>query len=165
MRGESYAVGGGVSCRVPVRDGGGWLVSGRRGYLDLAFKISNLADSIYPRYNDLFGKITYGLPGGGRVALRLAPWLLPAPDDWDRLAGAWSDVRDTAEGLLERAQILQAMEEASGGMGAVHTIPVPEGWSAEQAWEAILRGDACPNGPMTWDNIYVGPSDRRPADY
>ena len=48
---------------------GGWLVSGRRGFLDLAFKIANLADSIYPRYNDLFGKVTYALPRNGEVAL------------------------------------------------------------------------------------------------
>jgi len=50
---------------------GGWLLSGRRGYLDLAFKIANLADSIYPRYNDLFGKVTYALPGNGDVALHV----------------------------------------------------------------------------------------------
>ena len=38
---------------------------------------------------------------------------------------------------------------------AVHTIPVPHGWSVEQAWEAIVRGedigkyDPNPN----WDNV------------
>ena len=48
---------------------GGWLVSGRRGFLDLAFKIANLADSIYPRYNDVFGKVTYALPHNGGIAL------------------------------------------------------------------------------------------------
>lgn len=50
---------------------GGWLASGRRGYLDLAFKIANLADSIYPRYNDVFGKLTYALPLGGELALHV----------------------------------------------------------------------------------------------
>lgn len=36
----------------------------------------------------------------------------------------------------------------------VHTIPVPEGWSTEQAWEAIKRGDTLPP-PARWDNVNV----------
>jgi hypothetical protein len=28
---------------------------------------------------------------------------------------------------------------------AIHTIPVPKGWSTEQAWEALRRGDTLPH--------------------
>jgi len=38
---------------------------------------------------------------------------------------------------------------------AIHTIPVPVGWSPEQAWEAISRGDRLehPDGEPTWVNV------------
>jgi hypothetical protein len=36
----------------------------------------------------------------------------------------------------------------------IHTIPVPGGWSPEQAWEAIKRGDLpLPTPPKGWANI------------
>jgi hypothetical protein len=37
----------------------------------------------------------------------------------------------------------------------VHTIPVPVGWSPEQAWESICRGDLLehPEGEPSWANI------------
>lgn len=37
----------------------------------------------------------------------------------------------------------------------VHTIPVPLGWSAEQAWECIRRGVPIPNGLVAWANVRV----------
>src|SRR5215218_1666999 len=48
---------------------GGWLVSARPGYLDVALKFTEIADSIQPRYYDLFAKAQYDLPGGGRIAV------------------------------------------------------------------------------------------------
>ena len=36
----------------------------------------------------------------------------------------------------------------------VHTIPVPEGWSVEQAHEAIRRGDPMPPAAR-WANVLV----------
>ena len=48
---------------------GGWLLSARPGYLDVALKFTEIRDSIRPRYHDLFAKATYDLPGGGRIAL------------------------------------------------------------------------------------------------
>jgi hypothetical protein len=39
---------------------------------------------------------------------------------------------------------------------AVHTIAVPYGWSIEQAWEAISRGDQLPIAlPVSWHNVVV----------
>jgi hypothetical protein len=42
-------------------------------------------------------------------------------------------------------------------MSEIHTIPVPVGWSAEQAWEAISRGEVLehPNGEPDWTNVEV----------
>ncbi|MFL5617386.1 MAG: carboxypeptidase regulatory-like domain-containing protein [Gemmatimonadaceae bacterium] len=48
---------------------GGWLVSARPGYLDVALKFTEIADSIQPRYYDLFAKAQYDLPGHGRIAV------------------------------------------------------------------------------------------------
>jgi hypothetical protein len=50
---------------------GAWLVSGRRGFLGLAFKLANIEDSLSPRYDDVFGKVTYAIPGGGRIGLHV----------------------------------------------------------------------------------------------
>jgi outer membrane cobalamin receptor len=50
---------------------GGWLLSGRRGFLDLAFRLASLADSLSPGYDDVFGKLQYDLPRDGRVALHV----------------------------------------------------------------------------------------------
>ena len=38
----------------------------------------------------------------------------------------------------------------------IHTIPVPRGWSVEQAWEAISRGDLLTDPePQGWANVEV----------
>ena len=38
----------------------------------------------------------------------------------------------------------------------IHTIPVPRGWSVEQAWEAIQRGDLLTDPePQGWANVEV----------
>jgi hypothetical protein len=50
---------------------GGWLVSARPGYLDVALKFTEIADSIQPRYYDLFAKAQYDLPRGGRIAMHV----------------------------------------------------------------------------------------------
>jgi len=50
---------------------GGWLVSMRPGYLDVALKLTSVRDSIRPRYYDLFAKAQYDLGRGGRVAMHL----------------------------------------------------------------------------------------------
>src|SRR5688572_22805898 len=47
---------------------GGWVVSARRGYLDLALRLTNADDSIKPRYYDAFAKIQYDLGTNQRIA-------------------------------------------------------------------------------------------------
>jgi hypothetical protein len=50
---------------------GGWLVSARRGYIDLALRLANAADSLEPRYYDVFAKAQYDLGRAGRAAVHL----------------------------------------------------------------------------------------------
>lgn len=55
-----------------ARDGRiGWFMSARRGYLDVALKLVSEDDSLSPRYYDVFGKLYWDLPRGGRVALHM----------------------------------------------------------------------------------------------
>jgi hypothetical protein len=42
----------------------------------------------------------------------------------------------------------------------VHTIPVPRGWSAEQAWEAITRGVPLTDAHPSWANIETDDDDQ-----
>lgn len=35
----------------------------------------------------------------------------------------------------------------------IHTIPVPRGWSVEQAWEAISRDDCLSDPYPSWANV------------
>lgn len=41
----------------------------------------------------------------------------------------------------------------------IHTIPVPIGWSPEQAWEAIKREEILPDKKKTWVNIETDDED------
>jgi hypothetical protein len=50
---------------------GGWMVSARPGYLDLALKMTEIRDSLRPRYYDVFAKARYDLGAGGRVAMHV----------------------------------------------------------------------------------------------
>jgi hypothetical protein len=54
-----------------ARGRGGWLVSARRGYLDLALRLASVADSIEPTYYDVFAKAQYDLGRSGRVAVHV----------------------------------------------------------------------------------------------
>ena len=42
----------------------------------------------------------------------------------------------------------------------VHRIPVPSGWSVEQAWEAIRRDDPIPENGSVWADIAVDADSR-----
>ena len=52
-----------------LADRGGWYVSARRGYLDIALALVSEDDSLSPRYHDLFAKAYYDLPGQARLTL------------------------------------------------------------------------------------------------
>ena len=45
-------------------------------------------------------------------------------------------------------------------MNRIHTIPVPYGWSIEQAWEAISREDELPDQGERWANIETDDNDK-----
>jgi hypothetical protein len=61
---------------------GGWLVSARPGYLDLALKLTSIRDSLKPRYYDVFAKAQYDLANGGRIGIHA----LHAGDDFSYLS-------------------------------------------------------------------------------
>ena len=70
------------------------------------------------------------------------------PDD-----GMWHDfvIRSRRKGSIVEISYLRLSDKET-----IHTIPVPDGWSIEQAWEAITRGDRLPPDiPVTWANIRV----------
>jgi hypothetical protein len=48
---------------------GMWLVSGRRGYLDIILKLAGQSDKLNPRYYDVMGKVAYQLSPSNRVEL------------------------------------------------------------------------------------------------
>lgn len=50
--------------------------------------------------------------------------------------------------------VVEEMEWPTSG-DEVHSIPVPNGWSAEQAWEAIKRGEELSDPQSEWANILV----------
>jgi hypothetical protein len=48
----------------------------------------------------------------------------------------------------------------------VYTIPVPYGWSIEQAWEAAVREDPLPAGlPAGWANVILHANGRFQVDW
>jgi hypothetical protein len=67
--------------------------------------------------------------------------------------GEWHDfiIRSRRVGnIVEIAHLYTADNET------IHTIPVPDGWSIEQAWETIRRADILPSDiPVTWASIVV----------
>jgi len=62
---------------------GGWLASVRRGYLDIALKLAGAADSLNPRYDDVFAKAHYDVPETWLFGGRVAAHVLHAGDNLD----------------------------------------------------------------------------------
>jgi hypothetical protein len=77
---------------------GGWLIAARRGYLDLALRLAGVADSVSPRYGDLFAKVTTAMGQHDR----LTGELLWATDGFDYTSstGAISSGYGSAYGWL-----------------------------------------------------------------
>jgi hypothetical protein len=53
------------------------------------------------------------------------------------------------------AQASGLMDDLAGIKREIHTIPVPNGWSVEQAWEAIRRGDELTDPEPMWANVLI----------
>ena len=47
--------------RVPLSDKGSWLISARRGYVDLILALMDADEDLRPQYADLYSKIVYDL--------------------------------------------------------------------------------------------------------
>lgn len=57
--------------------------------------------------------------------------------------------------LLSVKQLLTEREWATPEEPEVAVIPVPRGWSVEQAWEAISRGDVLADPEPNWATVLV----------
>jgi hypothetical protein len=64
--------------------------------------------------------------------------------------------RPPAEILTENLPAeIEVFQERSAEDG-IHAVAVPEGWTVEQAWEAVARGEGVPGeGPVRWANVEV----------
>jgi hypothetical protein len=73
---------------------GQWLVSARRGYLDLVLQMTGDDDSLSPRYCDVFGKVEYMLHPEHRIAVHTlhASDNLRLHDDGVDLGSRWRAV-------------------------------------------------------------------------
>lgn len=47
-----------------------------------------------------------------------------------------------------------------GETTVIHVIPVPRGWSIEQAWEHISRGELLTDPEPGWANVFTDENDR-----
>lgn len=72
---------------------------------------------------------------------------------WLRREG-WSRLRQ-APTLLDRSRRRGRMLSDEPQSDGVHTIPVPHGWTPEQAWEAIRRGDLLTDPEPWWANVLI----------
>ena len=50
-----------ASIEGPLSDKGSWILSARRGYIDLILALMDTDEDLNPRYTDLFGKLVYDL--------------------------------------------------------------------------------------------------------
>ena len=73
--GRKFSAGVGLANARLFGEGGnetlGWLVSARRGYVDLVLKLMNEDDNFRPLYYDLFGKIAFNPSNKNRFALNV----------------------------------------------------------------------------------------------
>ena len=143
---------------------GSWLISGRRGFLDLAFKLANIGDSISPRYNDIFGKMSYDIGNGGHVGLHA----LHAGDHLKYLDTGepsihseyssdylWTTLESHVGRTLRQESVAwigslawrRDGDEAAGDhplvrirdVRAMHTLGVRQDWSAEVGSRALFK--------------------------
>jgi hypothetical protein len=69
---------------------GSWLFSGRRGYMDLVFKIAGTDNELQPRYYDFYGKLQYELSKSNILVASVLH-----ADDKLRYQGIDEDIGDT----------------------------------------------------------------------
>lgn len=65
---------------------------------------------------------------------------------------SWALRRTTGARNRARRQSIVVLDDPRT---VVVSIPVPSGWSAEQSWETILRGDRLKRGEWSWEYVMI----------
>jgi hypothetical protein len=144
---------------------GGWLVSARRGYIDIALKLASASDSLEPRYYDVFGKVQYDLGRAGKVRLHglLANDRLKYQDGphesidshygnaytwltWDATHGARLTSQTVASiGRIDWSRFGGRFASSGAGVAVVdddrvmHTVGLRQDWNLELGPRTMLR--------------------------
>ena len=58
-----------ASIEGPLSEKGSWILSSRRGYIDLILALMDTDEDLNPRYTDLFGKLVYDLTGQDKLTV------------------------------------------------------------------------------------------------
>lgn len=107
-------------------------------------------EAIVTALDELVTALDSPVPGSQQifaVAETLSQALLLANEDVPR-----SPSEILTENLPAELEAVWEREKVEDG---IHTIPVPKGWSIEQAWEAISRGEGLPAEEVAWANVEV----------
>lgn len=107
----------------PLADKGGWLLSARRGYIDVILALMDIDEMYNPQYADVYGKLTYQLTDADTLTLN-------GLYGWDKNRIRVDDVDNNLDSLYHNATVWAKWRHE---LGATHWTDVYVfGGSAQQ---------------------------------